>query len=102
MLAKAELKPEDLDAIFLAGGFGNYINVESAMTIGLLSPRFEGKVISLGNTSGAGALLALKSLDMEHVMTDIITRAEHLELSDAPEFAMEFAMNMLFEDDLIQ
>lgn len=102
LLKKAGIKPEELDAIFLAGGFGNYINVESAMIIGLLSPLFQGKIISLGNTSGTGALLSLKSTEMGKIMDSLILKAKYLELSDAPEFAMEFAMNMLFEQTEIQ
>ena len=59
-----------------------------------------GKIISLGNTSGTGALLSLRSAEMDKIMDDLILKAKHLELADEPEFAMEFAMNMLFEQTI--
>ena len=97
LLNKAGINHEELDAVFLAGGFGNYINIDNAMKIGMLSPQFKGKVISLGNTSGTGALLSLRSMEMDKLIDQLLSKAEHLELADEPEFAMEFAMNMLFE-----
>ena len=97
LLNKAGINHEELDAVFLAGGFGNYINIDNAMKIGMLSPQFKGKVISLGNTSGTGALLSLKSTEMDKLIDQLLSKAEHLELADEPEFAVEFAMNMLFE-----
>lgn len=97
VLNKAGIKHEELDAIYLAGGFGNYINIDSAMKIGLLSPHFKDKIISLGNTSGTGALLSLRSIEMEKIMDDLLSKSAHLELSEEADFAMEFAMNMMFE-----
>jgi uncharacterized 2Fe-2S/4Fe-4S cluster protein (DUF4445 family) len=82
---------------FLAGGFGNHINTQSAVTIGLLSPLFKDKIISLGNTSGTGALLSLKSVLFSDTMHQVISITEHLELSEEEDFAMEFAMNMMFD-----
>ncbi len=97
LLNKAGLTHGQLDAVFLAGGFGNHINTQSATIIGLLNPLFRDKIISLGNTSGTGALLSLKSTGFNDIMTQITSIAEHLELSEEEDFAMEFAMNMMFD-----
>ena len=97
LLNKAGLTHGQLDAVFLAGGFGNHINSQSATIIGLLNPLFRDKIISLGNTSGTGALLSLKSTGFKDIMTQITSIAEHLELSEEEDFAMEFAMNMMFD-----
>jgi uncharacterized 2Fe-2S/4Fe-4S cluster protein (DUF4445 family) len=96
LLNKAGITHGELDAVFLAGGFGNHINTQSAITVGLLAPLFKDKIISLGNTSGTGALLSLKSTSFIDIMKEVISMAEHLELSEEPDFAMEFAMNMMF------
>lgn len=96
LLHKAGLAPGELDAVFLAGGFGNYINTQSATEIGLLSPAFDDKIISLGNASGTGALMALKSLNFHEWTSSLIQKAKHLELAEEDDFALEFAMNMMF------
>ena len=46
---------EQVDGLYLAGGFGTYIDPGSAMAIGMLPPVLAGKVRPLGNTALAGA-----------------------------------------------
>lgn len=97
LLKKASLTFGDLDALFLAGGFGSYIDVQSAITIGMLPKEMESKTISLGNTSGTGALLALKSVHFDQIIQDIRTRSSYVELSEDEDFVMDYVMNMDFE-----
>lgn len=47
-------KPE-IGHVYLAGGFGYYLDVEAAFCIGLLPAGMRGKVEAVGNTSLAGA-----------------------------------------------
>ncbi len=68
LLKQSGLTFDQLDTLFLAGGFGNYINTDSAMRIGLLPPEMKDKIIPLGNTSGTGALAALKSTWFDEAM----------------------------------
>jgi uncharacterized 2Fe-2S/4Fe-4S cluster protein (DUF4445 family) len=96
LLKRAGLQFHEIDALFLAGGFGNYLNADNAMKIGLLPPQLKGKVISLGNTAGTGALLALKSDSFMDILASILNRANHIELSSDEDFPLEFAMNMNF------
>jgi uncharacterized 2Fe-2S/4Fe-4S cluster protein (DUF4445 family) len=98
LLKEAGLTHDDIDAVFLAGGFGNYINAESAMRIGLISPAFKDKVIALGNTSGTGAIQAMKSTKFDEVVEAVIDRTTYIELSENEDFTMDFAMNMMFND----
>jgi uncharacterized 2Fe-2S/4Fe-4S cluster protein (DUF4445 family) len=96
LLKQAALSFEQLDALFLAGGFGNYINTESAIKIGLLPGEMRDKIIPLGNTSGTGAILALKSIKYDDVIKNLLDKTRHIELAADDEFATEFAMNMFF------
>jgi uncharacterized 2Fe-2S/4Fe-4S cluster protein (DUF4445 family) len=96
LLKQAGIQFEEIDALFLAGGFGNYLNADNAMKIGLLPLQLKGKVISLGNTAGTGALLALKSDSFMGILASILNRANHIELSSDEDFPLEFAMNMNF------
>lgn len=96
LLKEGGLNPGDLDAVFLAGGFGNYINPANAVSIGLILPELEGKIIPLGNTSGTGALLAMKSMDFIPVLEDMLQRTDYIELSGHRDFTLAFAMHMNF------
>jgi uncharacterized 2Fe-2S/4Fe-4S cluster protein (DUF4445 family) len=86
-----------LDALFLAGGFGNYVDVRSAITIGMLPKEMEHKTILIGNTSGTGALLALKSVQFDQIIQDIRDRTCYIELSEDEDFVLDYVMNMDFE-----
>jgi uncharacterized 2Fe-2S/4Fe-4S cluster protein (DUF4445 family) len=97
LLKKASLTFDDLDALFLAGGFGSYIDVGSAVKIGMLPKQMEHKTISLGNTSGTGALLALKSVQFDQIIQDVRQRSRYIELSEDEDFVLDYVMNMDFE-----
>jgi uncharacterized 2Fe-2S/4Fe-4S cluster protein (DUF4445 family) len=97
LLRQAGLTFADLDALFLAGGFGNYLNVKSAAKTGLIPLPMIEKVVNLGNTSGTGALLALRSIAFETVLSKLRCRTRHIELSEDDDFAITFAMNMDFQ-----
>ncbi len=96
LLKESGLKFDQLDALFLAGGFGNYINTESAMRIGLIPAEMKDRIIPLGNTSGTGALAALKSTWFDESVKKVLVKSVVVELANDEDFAMEFAMNMMF------
>ena len=96
LLKASGLGFEQLDALFLAGGFGNYINTESAMRIGLIPAEMKNKIIPLGNTSGTGALAALKSTWFDESVKKVLGKSVVVELANDEDFALEFAMNMMF------
>jgi uncharacterized 2Fe-2S/4Fe-4S cluster protein (DUF4445 family) len=54
------------------------------------------KIIPLGNTSGTGAILALKSIKYDDVIKKLLDKTRHIELAADDDFATEFAMNMFF------
>ena len=86
----------DIDALYLAGGFGNYIRIESAIAIGLLPIELSGKIIPVGNASGTGAMLDLKTTGFGERTRQFIQKTKYIELSEDEDFVMEFAMNMEF------
>jgi uncharacterized 2Fe-2S/4Fe-4S cluster protein (DUF4445 family) len=96
MLNMAELSFNDMDALFLAGGFGNYINVGSAIQIGLLPLEMKEKTYAIGNSAGIGALEYLKNSSFEDKVCRILKNTRYIELSDSDEFPTEFALNMNF------
>jgi uncharacterized 2Fe-2S/4Fe-4S cluster protein (DUF4445 family) len=61
LMESTQTKPEDLNAIYLAGGFGNFLNIQQAVTIGMLPDVPLEKIRFVGNTSIAGAKTVLLS-----------------------------------------
>jgi uncharacterized 2Fe-2S/4Fe-4S cluster protein (DUF4445 family) len=96
LLYIAELSISEVDALYLAGGFGNYINIKSAIRIGLLPYELKDKIYPVGNSAGIGALQYLNSDTFELKIEKILKNTRHIELSNLDEFTTEFALNMNF------
>lgn len=98
MLGVAGIKSGALDEISLAGAFGNYIRVESAVRIGMLPPIDLEKIVPIGNAAGAGAKLALISVGERERASRLAERIQHIELAGHPEYENEFMENMMFPE----
>ncbi len=96
LVKRAGLSLDQVDALYLAGGFGNYIRTESAVATGLIPYELSGKVIPVGNTSGTGAMLSVRSVSFDKVVSETLNRMSYIELSDDEDFVLQFAMNMEF------
>lgn len=91
LLSEAGITYGDLDEVLLAGAFGNYINRQSALSIGLLPPVGVEKIRSIGNAAGEGAKLALISTSERKRARKIAESVEYVELSGRPGFDEAFA-----------
>lgn len=89
-----ELGIDEVDRVVLAGGFGNYIDPESARTIGLYPDTPFEKVESLGNAAGVGAQLALLDRDARAEARHIVDIAEYYEIAGTDEFRDSFLESM--------
>ncbi len=99
LLKRHGLQPKDLDRVFLAGGFGNYIRRGNAQRMGLLPPGIEHlRIRYQGNTSLAGARLAGLSRCYREACDELAARTEHVDLSLEPDFSAAFAEAMLFPE----
>lgn len=99
LLKKADLTARDLDAILLAGGFGNYIQRENALRIGLLPPLHYQAIRFVGNASLTGAKRALLAqAELARAQT-LRTRCVHVELAAEPSFTDLFMEHMLFPEE---
>jgi uncharacterized 2Fe-2S/4Fe-4S cluster protein (DUF4445 family) len=96
LLQDAGLKAADLDQVIIAGAFGTYIDVESAMIIGLLPTVPLKRVSQVGNAAGTGARLALISGVFREQGRDLAQRVRYLELASSPRFMRNFAEGMSF------
>ncbi|MBN1926617.1 MAG: DUF4445 domain-containing protein [Prolixibacteraceae bacterium] len=96
LVSEAGLTLSDIDALFLAGGFGNFINVQSAISIGLLPAELNNKIFPIGNSAGIGTLQFLKSKSFEKKINKVVEKTVYIELSHIDDFNFEFALNMNF------
>jgi uncharacterized 2Fe-2S/4Fe-4S cluster protein (DUF4445 family) len=96
LLREAGMTFREVDALFLAGGFGNYMNVESAIEIGLIPGEMKDRIFPVGNSAGIGTLQYLKSEQSEERINFILARSKYIELSNHDDFPTEFALNMNF------
>jgi uncharacterized 2Fe-2S/4Fe-4S cluster protein (DUF4445 family) len=69
---------------------------EDAVRIGLIPHQLKDRIIPLGNTSATGAFAAVKSIRFDDAMQAVISISRLVELANDEDFAMEFAMNMMF------
>ncbi len=99
LLRREGLVPADLQAVLLAGGFGNFIRRKNAQRIGLLPHEIPRQRIRFcGNTSLAGARLAAMSQTARQVAEQLARRTEHVDLASDPEFRWVFAESMFFPE----
>ncbi|MDR0916369.1 MAG: ASKHA domain-containing protein [Oscillospiraceae bacterium] len=98
LLRYADITVAQVRRFVLAGGFGSYMDKNSAARIGLYPREFLAVTQSLGNTAGDGASLVLASAEKRAELEHLITRCEYLELSTSGVFNDEFIENMEFPE----
>jgi len=97
LLHFAGIKEEDVKLMALAGGFGSYMDLNSAARIGLFPKKLLPVAESFGNTSGEGAALVLAQKDACKKLEKIRSQCEYIELSTMTFFNDKFIDEMAFE-----
>jgi uncharacterized 2Fe-2S/4Fe-4S cluster protein (DUF4445 family) len=90
LLAQMGMTFADVDKMYIAGGFGRYIDVERAITIGMLPDLAAEKFVFLGNTSIMGAYFALLCDKLRHEAEEIAKKMTCIELSVSHSFMDEY------------
>ena len=97
LLAEAHVSMDDLSAFYLAGGFGSFLDPESAAAIGLFPAELLPVLRVVGNSAGSGISSALLSMDAREEMMQIARMCSYLELSGMAEFNDRYMDHMMFE-----
>ncbi|OQY34067.1 MAG: hypothetical protein B6241_06180 [Spirochaetaceae bacterium 4572_59] len=92
---------DEIKHVYLAGGFGSFIDKESALKIGLLPEELGDRIESVGNSCIAGVIRAALNKDCLKRCGEIQEKAEYLELSSHKGFQEEYIMNMYFPETLL-
>ena len=96
---EAGLRAEDIDRLYLAGGFGCFMRLDSAAAIGMLRACLKDRTVLLGNSSLAGAGKALFTSSAREELLEIRRRFRYLELSGNALFNRLFPEEMMFYEE---
>lgn len=97
LIKESNIAFDEIENLFIAGGFGKFLNINNALQIGLLPACLCSKIKVVGNTSLLGATLLLKDSsyihDMDTYTKDKITV---LQLADKTDYQNNLLNNMCF------
>ncbi|MCA1784475.1 MAG: ASKHA domain-containing protein, partial [Desulfobacteraceae bacterium] len=95
LLDEIGLKVGDIERIILAGGFGSYVDLASAITIGLLPEIEPEKVIYLGNGSLLGCRINCMTNSLRQSVSNVVNMMTNFELASTHSY-MDHYMGALF------
>jgi len=90
LMKEMGVRHEDIQKVYLAGGFGNYIDYDHAADIGLIPSQLRSRIVAIGNAAGAGAKMALLSGEYMEMAESIRHRTSYIELSSRLDFQTVF------------
>ncbi|MDE6273571.1 MAG: ATP-binding protein [Clostridiales bacterium] len=96
LLAIAAREGQAVEALFLCGGLGNYIRIDSAVKTGLIPEQLADKVRPCGNAAGVGAAMCLVNNSVMKRAEEISKNTTEVELAANPQFADLFTEHMFF------
>lgn len=91
LIAAEGLAENEIEQVIISGAFGTFIDIESAITIGMLPPLPLDRFTQVGNAAGTGARLALISLSQRAEAERIASLDGYIELASVPNFQRKFA-----------
>jgi uncharacterized 2Fe-2S/4Fe-4S cluster protein (DUF4445 family) len=94
LLKRLELSYAEIDKVYLGGAFGNYIDIDSAINIGLIPPLPKEKIEFVGNTAIKGAKLTASYQEAFHEIAEIRTNTTYYDLMGADDYVEEFRKAM--------
>ncbi|MBU1171651.1 MAG: DUF4445 domain-containing protein [Proteobacteria bacterium] len=86
LLEEVGLTINDIEHIILAGGFGSYIDLEKAMTIGFIPETDPDKVTFIGNGSLMGAKMSSLTNRLRRDVGEVTNTMTNFELSETPSY----------------
>ena len=96
LLGEAGVAAADLDSVVVAGAFGTYLDIESAVRVGLLVDVGRERYRQVGNAAGRGAEQLLLSRERRAAADDLAKRVHYVELTVHGSFTDTFAQSLGF------
>jgi uncharacterized 2Fe-2S/4Fe-4S cluster protein (DUF4445 family) len=96
LLQDAGLKPESLQKVYVAGAFGSHVDAESLLQLGVLPEMAGEKIRPAGNSSLAGAAMALFTEEVRLEAEELAWRIRHLTLETREDYQEMFVKTLGF------
>ena len=96
LIHTAQLSCDGVNTLYIAGGFGSYLDVQNAGKIGLLPEELTHRVTVLGNAALTGASMLLLRDDLRPVCEKLARETKVVELATSPVFVSEYMERMMF------
>ena len=90
LLKQVGLEFKDIQSVYLAGGFGQNLNIENAIRIGLLPDLGRDRFSYIGNSSLLGAFLILLCEDNRKIVHELADKMTYMELNTEPAYMNEY------------
>ena len=97
LLEEGEIDAGDIDEFIIAGAFGTYLDVGSAMTVGMFPELPRERFRQVGNAAGIGAQQMLVSGERRKVADEIPERIDYIELTTHAGFEKAFMKALFFD-----
>jgi uncharacterized 2Fe-2S/4Fe-4S cluster protein (DUF4445 family) len=98
LLEKAGIRAADLEQVIIAGAFGTYLDLDSAIGIGMLPRTERTRYQQVGNAAGTGARRMLVSLEQREIAEHIARHVEFVELAKHPTFTKIYSQALLLQE----
>lgn len=99
LLLRYGVSYDQIDTLYLAGGFGFHIDKDKAVDIGLLPKALQDRIKAVGNSSLSGAKQYILDEEAKQKVEHIIGISREVELSTDPDFNELYMDYMYFECD---
>ncbi len=96
ILKHGGVKNNQIDRVYLAGGFGAYLKLDHMIRIGLLDEHMAEKTKVCGNTSLGGSIVMLTSGGQRSFIENSLDKMAYLSLAEIPSFMDSFLSNLNF------
>jgi len=97
LLTTTDTKPEEIVSFIIAGAFGTYLDLRSAIRIGMFPKLPLARYRQIGNAAGAGAQLMLFHEPSRKAAKEIVEKMDYVELTTYPGFMDSYVNAISFE-----
>lgn len=91
-----EIRSDEIDVIYLCGGFGSFLNLSAAETIGLIPKESKSRTVVIGNAAIMGASMLLLDNTARNKIRRIADECQYIELSGNDAFMDHYINSMVF------